>query len=246
MTCVVQIAISIGMTRSFTGTIIPWVRIRRSPVWSELLLKRVETLLQIHDFAEVIDHRIIPHRSLYQCARQQGRSRQVPLSCSKTDPLLIPSQPSMRCCCGNRGYDSHVSFTPITVDFKDVSANAMEKRHQAQNIQKAFDLPKSSRWAVPGPRYPPLRTSGSFIAEIKLGAENLYTAITLSYDHGGGKSYARWKTVAEKVAPRAIFDAGASRGISFAVTSSHRTWCCPVSLRVLEWHFWNLGYLTVV
>ena len=61
------------------------------------------------------------------------------------------------------------------------------------------------------------------------------------------KSYAQRKTVAEKVAPRAIFDAGHREGISFRdnLIASDMV-LSRVSLRVLEWHFWNPGYLTVV
>ena len=177
-----------------------------------------KTLLQIHDFAE--DYRPQNYSTLAHCINANSRA--------VLDRYLYPVARQIHYCTlttvdaevlRKSGIpDSHVSFTPNTVDFKeDVSAKCDEEKDtRLQLIQKAFDLPKSSRWAVYPVRGIRRKNIGELLLLSQLGAENLYTAITLNpTTMVEAKSYARWKTVAEKVAPRAIFDAGHREGISF-------------------------------
>ena len=75
---------------------------------------------------------------------------------------------------------------------------------------------RSLRWAVYRVRGIRRKNIGELLLLSQLVRESLYRDYFESYDHGGGKILcSSWKTVAEKVAPRAIFDAGHREGISF-------------------------------
>ncbi|MDA9840298.1 hypothetical protein N9C08_00545 [Rubripirellula sp.] len=187
-------------------------------VATQLALKGWRTLLQIHDFAE--DYRPSNYSAIVHAL---GESTQ-----SSVDRYLYPIAPQIHYGALTQtdaellrqiGIPSErVYFLPNGMEAADRSPRWTPEQHQEslERIRRVFKLPVKARWSVYPVRGIRRKNLGEFLLLSQFCSENRYCAITLSPTTSiEKKSYERWRGVAEKYAPRAIFDAGHRDDVTF-------------------------------
>ena len=176
------------------------------------------SLLQIHDFAE--DFRPANYAGII---RAIGAEEPVCV-----EQYLYPSAPQIHYATLTRSDgnilkewglpEERVSVLPNCVDVGSVDPcyGEHEKAEAMGRVRQAFGLPSDSRWSIYPVRGIRRKNVGEFLLLSQLSDEDQYSGITLRPSSPvEKKSYLRWKSVAESVAPRAVFDAGERSSISF-------------------------------
>ena len=176
------------------------------------------SLLQIHDFAE--DFRPANYAGIVRAIGAEEPS--------KVEQYLYPSAPQIHYATLTRSDGNilrewglpkeRVSVLPNCVEVGSVDPcfNEYEKAEALGRVRGAFGLPSDSRWSIYPVRGIRRKNVGEFLLLSQLSDEDQYNAITLRPSSPvEEKSYLRWKSIAESVAPRAVFDAGERSSISF-------------------------------
>lgn len=187
-------------------------------VVKELATDGWRSMLQIHDFAE--DYRPLNYSNLIRAIGANDSST--------VDHYLYPVAPQIHYCTLTRSDaeilqqrgvpNSTIGFLPNSVAFdrRDQKEALEEQEEKLTLVRKAFDLPMDSRWCVYPVRGIRRKNVGEFLLLSQLSREDRFSAITLCPTTSvEEKSYRRWKDVAHRYAPRAVFDAGHREGVSF-------------------------------
>ena len=187
-------------------------------VVSRMALAGWRTLLQIHDFAE--DFRPANYAAI---VRSIGANDSI-----RVDQYLYPNAPQIHYATLTRSDgeilkewgipEERVSVLPNCVDISstDPSCDAEEKMESLARVRQSFGIPSDSRWSIYPVRGIRRKNVGEFLLLSQLSDDDQYNAITLRPTSPLEKrSYDRWKSVAQSLAPRTIFDAGERSEVSF-------------------------------
>ncbi|MDM4017166.1 hypothetical protein [Roseiconus lacunae] len=186
-------------------------------------------VLQIHDFAE--DFRPENYGRLIQAAMDAGyanpagktNEHELPGPAS-VNRFLFPVAASIRYATLTSGDATLLSQIGVEANSIDVLPNGvaldihsmMGREEARKKLLSAAALPSEATWCVYPVRGIRRKNVGEFLLLSRLMPEGLYSGLTLPPTTPIElASYERWKAVADRFAPRAVFDAGIIPGVSF-------------------------------
>lgn len=122
---------------------------------------------------------------------------------------------------------SHV--LPNAVSLGD--AKEPDREAALAKIRSAAGLPNGARWCVYPVRGIRRKNLGEFLLLSRLCGDDMYAGLTLPpTTEIERQSYERWREVARRVAPRAVFDAGTFENVSFQENLAASTYIISTSV----------------
>ena len=173
-------------------------------------------LLQVHDFAE--DNRPENLRRLIRATgasdKRQLGSYLYPVANQIHYANLTIADADVLKRIGIPESQTHVIPNSVVLAGVDDRPNQEEALGR---VREAMELPADARWCLYPVRGIRRKNVGEFVLLCRWMGESRYGGLTLCPDTPVEKrSYLRWKELAARLAPRAVFDAAHHPGVSFA------------------------------
>ncbi|MGB7342775.1 MAG: hypothetical protein WBD20_01050 [Pirellulaceae bacterium] len=171
-------------------------------------------LLQVHDFAEDNRPQNYAHviSSCTATSPQEVDAFLYPAALQTHYAALTQADLGVFAAMGIAQRQTHCLPNSVT----KLADEATDRDEALYKVRQAFDLPDDARWCLYPVRGIRRKNVGEFLLLSRWLSENTFAGISLRpTTRIEALSYDRWKEVATKVAPRALFDAGQTSEVTF-------------------------------